>query len=128
MAGALVFMVSALGCDRPLVVKETAQGAELLALSGEQRVEGSTTRPLRYQTVELPKGTKVRVGETWLVRKNEGSPSAYRIKGFYDPSTRSDGFVLPARAVNVFFNCAVGPDYEKLVPVPQEAFARDGAQ
>lgn len=120
--GAL-FLIAA--CDRPLVVTETAAGAELLALSGDKMVTGVTTRSLRYGEAALPKGTKVRVGETWLVRKNAGDPPAYRIKGYYDPATRSDGFILPSRSVNIFFNAAVAPAYEQIVPIPQEAFARD---
>lgn len=118
-------MLSTAACDRPLVVTETAAGAELLALSGDKMVSGVTTRSLRYGDAELPKGTKVRVGETWLVRKNDGDPPAYRIKGYYDPATRSDGFILPSRSVNIFFNAAVAPAYEQIVPIPQEAFARD---
>lgn len=111
--------------DRPILVTERGTGAELLSLTGERGVSGSTTRPLRYGDVDVPKGTKVRVGETWMVRKEKGNPPSYRIKGMYDPAVRDDGFILPARAVDVFFHASIAPGHTKLIPIPQEAFARD---
>ncbi len=111
--------------DRPILVTERGTGAELLSLTGERGVTGQTTRPLRFGDVDVPAGTKVRVGETWMVRKEKGNPPSYRIKGMYDPAVRDDGFILPARAVDVFFHASVAPGHTKLIPIPQEAFARD---
>ncbi|MCP4500866.1 MAG: hypothetical protein GY822_12970 [Deltaproteobacteria bacterium] len=116
------FLVS--GCG-PLEVNADPTGAKLLPLSGKLSIEGSLKRDLKVLGKVHAKGTKVRVLETWLIRKDSNkTPPAYRIKGLYDPAVQSSGFVLPDRAVEVFALCAVGPDYKKNIAVPLAELVR----
>jgi hypothetical protein len=109
-------------CERTLVVEADPAGTTRLALSGEPGRHGMLTRTLRYGGQEIKAGTTVKVFETWLLRKEEGAnPPGYRIPGMYDPSTRTDGLVLPRGSVDVFY-VGVPPDQPKLqLPVPAGA-------
>jgi len=111
-------------CDRPLVVDVNANGAEKLALRGKTGVKGSLTRSLKVMDRVFPKGTEVVVSETWLLRKEAGDPPSYRVTGHYDPSEQTEGFVLPARSVDVYFLSTVEPDRVLQIAVPAEYLKR----
>lgn len=124
LASALILIaaLAAVGCDRPLTVDVSPQGAEKIALRGKTGVRGTLGRSLNIDGRVYDKGTGVVVGETWLVRKEKGEPPAYRVTGHYDPSEQTEGFVLPANAVNVYFLSMVEPDRVLQIPVPSEYF------
>lgn len=121
---ALVVAAIGAGCDRPLAVTVDAAGARKLALRGEVGVEGVTTRTLLFAGSELPKGTALKVRETWVVRKDGGKPPAVRVTGAYDPAKDGAAFSLPDGAADLYYACLVGPDFQRERPIPAEAFER----
>lgn len=121
---AALFACALAGCG-PLEVRADATGSQKLPLPGEQSVEGTVTRALFHKGAVLPKGTAVRVEETWLLRHDRAAkPPGYRITGLYDPTTQSDGLSLPKHSVDTFYLSAVLPDSKQRVPVPAQHFER----
>lgn len=121
---ALPFTLGLLACQ-PLEVTADPAGTQKLPLPGDTRVEGVITRDLRYRGDTLPKGTRVRVEETWILRHDpSASPPGYRINGLYDPTVRSDGLSLPKHSVDAFYLSAVLPEATQRVPVPAAAFSK----
>ena len=111
-----------LGCDRPLVVRADPTGSIKLPLSGDASRQGEVLRDLHIGQHRVSKGARVVVHETWLLRREPGSvPPGYRISGLYNPSTRSDGFVLPRGAIDVYFVSALIEDSTVALPIPQDA-------
>lgn len=122
---ALPFALALLAC-RPLDVQADPSGTQKLPLPGEAGVEGVVTRAISHQGAVLPKGTRVRVDETWLLRHDRSAkPPGYRITGLYDPTTQSDGLALPKHSVDTFYVAAVLPEAKRRVPVPAAYFQRD---
>lgn len=123
-ACALALIASA-GCDRTVTVSASPAGAQKLALSGDKGVEGTLSRPLKQGATTLPVGTRVRVLETWLLRKDKSTkPPGYRISGLYDPTVRTDGLMLPRHSVDAYYFAAVLPDAKREVAVPAHVFTR----
>ena len=114
------------GCDRPYPVYADVTGSEKLPLSGEIGVLGVTSRTLRFGERQIPKGSQVKVLETWLIRRKPGRPPSYRVSGLYDPAKEAEGFVLPTRAVDVYYLAQIAPDYIASVPVPARFFKPTG--
>ena len=122
----LAMVLTALGgCDQPLAVQLNVSGAKDLALKGENGVTGIITRSLVYEGKTFPKGTKVMVSETFLVRREGGAPPSYHFKGLYDPAKRADGFMLPSDSVDTYYYAALEPDRRKRLPVPKAYFKPD---
>lgn len=123
VASLLAFGV--LGCQ-PLAVHADSSGTQKLPLPGETRVEGVVTRALVHEGFVVPKGTRVRIEETWLLRHDRNAkPPGYRITGLYDPTTQSDGLALPKHSIDTYYIGALLPEAEKRVPVPAAHFKRD---
>lgn len=112
------------GCDRPLVVEVQVNGAQRLTLRGDLEVEGTLKRSIQNGDRMAAKGVAVVVQETWLVRREKAEPPAYRILGLYDPAKAAEGLMLPAGALDVYFQAAVLPDRVVQVIVPIEEFQR----
>lgn len=112
----------AAGCNRPVRVAFDPTGARKIEARGDVGVAGKLGRALVYQGKEFPEGTPVVVSETFLIRRDKGDPPAYRVGGLYDPARRSEGFVLPAGAIDVFFYSYLVDKPRTFVPVPQEHF------
>lgn len=110
------------GCDRPVEVKVDPAGAQRLALAGDRAVVGTVTRTLTRQGRTLPKGTRVRIDETWLMRKDGKEPAGYRISGLYDPTQRSDGLALARNAVDAYYVAYPLDEAAGLIPVPAAYF------
>ena len=99
-------------------------GTERLNLAGEVAVQGTTTRALLIGSTTWPKGTEVRVSETWLLRRGAGSPPGYRVTGSYDPAVRSDGFVLPRDSIDIYLHSQIVAQPGVMIAVPAEYFRR----
>lgn len=118
----LVAVLLGAACERPLVVRADPTGTTKQPLVGDIDVRGETARALRIGERLVPKGTRVVIEETWLLRKRGGG---FRVAGRYDPAVRTDGLMLERGAVDVVFLAAALPDRRSRFPVPQEAFAAD---
>lgn len=124
LALALVGSLALLGC-RPLEVRADPAGSQKLPLPGALQVEGTVTRALSYNGVVVPKGARVRVEETWLLRHDKSAkPPGYRITGLYDTTTQTDGLALPKHAVDTYYVSVVLPGGKQRVPVPAAHFER----
>lgn len=118
-----VLSVLPAGCDRTVTVDAQPAGAEKLALRGESGREGTLLRPIKYGVTTYPEGTKVRVLETWLLRKDKkAKPPGYRIGGLYDATQQNDGLMLPRHAVDTYYLTTVVPELREKVVVPARWF------
>lgn len=100
-------------CTAPVEVTETGQGLTKLTLAGKPGQVLTLSKAVSTQGHVVPKGTRWRVRETWLIRRTAGPSAArgqagaaqrgYRVPGYYDPAAASAGFVLPAGSVTSFY-------------------------
>ena len=125
MIGLFALLLMTAACDQPLAVAFNPAGAKDLALKGEIGVTGSTTRSLIYNGKNYPKGSKVAVYQTFLVRREGGRPPSYHFEGLYDPAQKADKFVLPQGAIETFYYSVLEPHRKEHIPVPKEYFKRD---
>jgi len=120
---ALTLCTFSAGCDRTVTVDVNPGGAQKLALHGIRGGEGELLRPIKYGATTVPAGTRVRVMETWLLRKNKKTkPPGYRIGGLWDATQQNDGLMLPRHAVDTYFFASVLPELTVEVVVPERWF------
>jgi hypothetical protein len=111
--------VDLLGACGPEAVHVSDVGLKKLPLAGRMSVIGVLRAAVRVGEQEFPAGTRLRVEETWLLRKDPAAvPAGYRVMGLHDPTAASDGLALPRHAVEVYFHGAVLPASSMRVAVP----------
>jgi len=113
------------GCDRPLKVTVNMAGAEKLPLKGSMGSYGILTRAIINGHNRFDKGTRIKVLDTWLKRKQKANPPGYRIEGYYDPEINRSGFVLPSGTINIFYLGVSGDSSTTKIVVPAEYFQPD---
>lgn len=124
LALVLALALCAVGC-RPLQVHAAPGGSQKLPLPGVAHATGVVTRALSYNGVVVPKGTLVRIEETWMLRHDKSAkPPGYRVTGLYDPTTQTDGLMLPKHAVDTFYLGAILPDDKERVAIPAAYFEK----
>ena len=122
----LFFAFTTLGCEKkPIVVTASSAGTEILPLPGKRKIEGTINKKLEIQGREVPVGTRVKVRETWVLRKYpKQGKTGYRITGYYDVDTQTEGLALPRGAADVYFLCEI-EGFESNQPIPTKAFEPD---
>ena len=113
------------GCHRPLDVDADPTGTKTLELAAAHGIEGRLTRIGRVSGRVIPEGTRVKVQQAWLLRRNSSSQGrGYRLGGYYDPAEQAEGFVLPEGAIDTYYYCLIDDEVGSMVPVPKEVFKR----
>lgn len=111
-------------CNRPIVANADPTGTERLPLRGDAERIAVLDRDVHTPQGIVSRGTRLRVWETWLLRKDaQTQPPGYRVSGLYDPSSQNQGLVLPRGTIHVYF---YGPPIDGSlsptpVAIPQEA-------
>ena len=113
-------------CEKkPIVVDASAAGTKSIPLRGDRSATGVVSKRLSVKGQDIVLGTRAKVFETWVLRKNpKPDDKGFRILGHYDVNTQAEGLALPRGAANVYFLCAL-EGFPGKWPIPSKAFELD---